>query len=153
MSPLPELILLNALHSCNQGHMHPGWTMVGSVTASYYHHTLLFLTPVIHLLKISPSQPLLRAYLYLILHPLCTLSLSVSLSTTPSPIPTHSRRLSVSLLLQSLSRWLRSPLVNSLFSQLSPLSAHSLHLSCVPSLHLNWCSSSFCLSLSHYLPL
>lgn len=28
-------------------------------------------------------------------------------------------------------------LVNSLFSQLSPLSAHSLYLSCVPSLHLN----------------
>lgn len=43
-------------------------------------------------------------------------------------------------------------LVNSSFSQLSPLSAHSLHLPRVLSLQLNCCSSSPPLSLCHYLP-
>ncbi len=40
------------------------------------------------------------------------------------------------------------PLVNSSFSQLSPLSAHSLYLPHVLSLHLDCCSSSLPLSLS-----
>lgn len=52
-----------------------------------------------------------------------------------------------------LVRCLPLSLVNSSFSQLSPLSAHSLYLPCVLSLHLDCCSSSLSLSLSHYLPL
>lgn len=69
------------------------------------------------------------AYLYLILYPLCTLSLSASLSTTSSPIPTHPHRLSPSLPLQSLSLSLVGCL---------PLSGKQLFRSAQPTLPIHW---------------
>lgn len=156
MSPLQVLVLPDALRSPNQGRIRPGCPVVGSRTASGRSdgNSLFFLffisfTTVAHLLEISPSQPPPPAYLYLILYPLCTLSLSVSLSTAPSLIPSHPRRLSISLPLQSLSRSLPSPLWRTALSLSSAHSLpHPLYLPRALSLHLDCRSSSLSVPLS-----
>lgn len=76
-----------------------------------------------------------------------TLDHLLSHSHSPTSIKSHSP-IAVSL---SLAAFLS--LVNSSFSQLCPLSAYSLDLPRVLSLHLNGGSSSCCFALSHYLPL
>lgn len=74
--------------------------------------------PFVGNLSLTTSAP---AYLYLILYPLCTLSLSVSLSTAPSLIPSHPRRLSLFYCSLFLVRCL-------------PLSGKQLFLSAQPTL-------------------
>lgn len=65
--------------------------------------------------------------------------------------PTSIKSLSPIAVSLSLAAFLS--LVNSSFSQLCPLSAYSLDLPRVLSLHLDGGSSSCCFALSHYLPL
>lgn len=99
----------DAPRSRDSGLIHPDRPVVGFRTASLRNVGKLhcFFSPLKHLSfvggKSLPHNLLPPAYLYLIPYPLCTLSLSASLSTTSSPIPTHPRRLSRSLLAQSLS--------------------------------------------------
>lgn len=137
--------------------------VVGSRTASRrndgnppfpFFFLLSFSTTVIHLLEISPSQPpppcVPLSYSLPAVHSVTvcfTLDHPLSHSLSPMSI----KYLSPIAVSFSLAAFLS--LVNSSFSQLNPLSAHSLHLPRLLSLHLNCCSSSLSLSLSHYLPL
>lgn len=95
MSPLQVLVLPDALHSPNQGRIRPGCPLAGSRTAPSRHNrnssSLFSFFFAVRLSPISwkslPHNLRPCLYLYLILSPLCTLSLSVSLSTTPLPFP------------------------------------------------------------------
>lgn len=161
MSPLQVLVLLDALHSPNQGRIRPGCPVVGSRTASRRNvgnspHLFLFFPPtsVAHLLEISPSQPppprLPLSYSLPVVHSVTvcfTLDRPLSHSLSPTSI------IYLSSIAVSFSFAAFLSLVNSSFSQLSPLSAHSLYLPRVLSLHLDCRSSSLSLSRSHYLPL
>lgn len=162
MSPLQLLVLPDALHSRNQGRIHPGcpcgwlkdcvWKEWREPSFPFFF--LFFSTTVIHLLEISPSQPpppcVPLSYSLPAVHSVTvcfTLDHPLSNSLSPMSIK-YLSSIAVSF---SLAAFLS--LVNSSFSQLNPLSAHSLCLPRLLSLHLNCCSSSLSLSLSHYLPL
>lgn len=144
---------------------HPSWLplwlaqglrpegMTGTLLSPFF-FLLSFSTTVIHLLEISPSQPpppcVPLSYSLPAVHSVTvcfTLDHPLSHSLSPMSI----KYLSPIAVSFSLAAFLS--LVNSSFSQLNPLSAHSLHLPRLLSLHLNCCSSSLSLSLSHYLPL
>lgn len=163
MSPLQWLVLPYALHSRNQGRTHPdypcGW-LKDCVREEWgdgdrpFPFSFFFSTTVIHLLEISPSQPpppcIPLSYSLPAVHSVTvcfTLDHPLSHSLSPMSIE-YLSSIAVSF---SLAAFLS--LVNSSFSQLNPLSAHSLYLPRLLSLHLNCCSSSLSLSLSHYLPL
>lgn len=160
MSPLQVLVLPDALHSPNQGRIRPGCPLAGSRTAPSRHNrnsSSLFSfffrsTTVTHFLKISPSQPppllIPLSYSLPVVHSVTvcfTLDRPLSHSLRPASI------IYLSSIAVSFSFAAFLSLVNSSFSQLSPLSAHSLYLPSVLSLHLNCFSSSCSLFLSHYL--
>lgn len=160
MSPLQVLVLPDALHSPNQGRIRPGCPLAGSRTAPGRHNrnsSSLFSfffcsTTVTHFLKISPSQPppllIPLSYSLPVVHSVTvcfTLDRPLSHSLRPASI------IYLSSIAVSFSFAAFLSLVNSSFSQLSSLSAHSLYLPSVLSLHLNCFPSSRSLFLSHYL--
>lgn len=153
MSLLPALVLPDALRSPDQGCIRPDCPLVGSRTAPR-RRTLLpffFFFPFVGNLSLHNLRPLLT---FILFPPRCALCHCLFLSR-PAPLSfplTHVDYLSLFYRSLFLVHCLFLPLVNSSFSKLSPLSAHSLYLSHVLSLHLNCHSSSFPpLFLRHYL--
>lgn len=131
MSLSPLLVLPDALPASDGAASAPGALWL----AGMRHLCAFFLCichPFVGNLSFITCPP--TAYLYLILYPACTLSLSVSLSAAPSLIPYHPR--DYLSLLQSLSG--PAPPVNSSFSPLLTHPACPFH---VLSLFLNCCSS------------
>lgn len=140
---------------------HPSWLPSGRLKdctqqtqQEFFFPFFLFFrsTTVTHFLKISPSQPppllIPLSYSLPVVHSVTvcfTLDRPLSHSLRPASI------IYLSSIAVSFSFAAFLSLVNSSFSQLSPLSAHSLYLPSVLSLHLNCFCSSCSLFLSHYL--
>lgn len=159
MSPSPELIVPDAPRSRRRGLIHPGRPVAGFRTASwrnagkarllfffFFLNTCHLLVENLSLTTSASCIPL--SYSLPIVH-FVTVCFTLDHLLSHSHSPTSIKSLSPIPL--SLAAFLS--LVNSSFSQLSPLSAYSLDLPRVLSLHLDCCSSSCCLALSHYLPL
>lgn len=143
MSPLQVLVLPDALRSPNQGHILPDCPVLGSRTVPRRNHGELC-HPFVG--NLSLTTLMLSVILFRTRCALC----HCLLHSRPPPLSFPLTHVDYLSLFCSLAAF--PSLVNSSFSQLSPLSAHSLCLPCVVSLHLDCCSSSRSLFLSHYLP-
>lgn len=157
MSPSPELIVLTP-HAVattassiptglwSAGGQHPGGTWESPIPPNTCHLLVedLSLTPSASCIPLSYSLAIVQ---------FVTVCFTPDHLLSHSHSPTSIKSLSPIAVSLSLVGCLLLSLVNSSFSQLSPLSAYSLDLSRVLSLHLDCCSSSCCLALSHYLPL
>lgn len=132
---------------------HPGGTWESQVPTIFFLFTLntchmsaedLSLTTSAACIPLSYSLPVVH---------FVTVCFTLDHLLSHSHSPTSIKSLSPVAVSLSLSLAAFLSLVNSSFSQLSPLSAFSLDLPHVLSLHLDCCASSCCLALSHYLPI